>query len=93
MDKETREFIEKMFCNLNIKIDKLYYEVKEIKELQLNHIKESNFSQGLADCMVNTCCDNSKKEEVLVFRKKTTIPNFKTKIDKMNEDLLRILKF
>jgi len=92
MDKEMREFIKKIFCNLNSKIDKLYCEVKEIKELQFNHKKKSNFSHAFDESMTNFCGANRKKEEVLVSRKKTTIPDFKTKVDRMNEDLLRTLK-
>jgi hypothetical protein len=94
LDKETREFIEKMFGDLNNKLDILCNEVKEIKDLQLNHRKDSNCSETCdeSNSQVKACGENKKKEETVITRKKTTYPHFKTKLEKMNEDLLRLLK-
>jgi hypothetical protein len=71
MDKETRAFIEKMFCNLNKKLDILYSEIKEIKELQLNYTRVSNLAHVLDEnkSKANPCGENRKKEEVSMPRK------------------------
>ena len=82
MDKEMKEFIENEFCNVNKKIDIILAEIKEIKELQSKVIK------GPSDLHENKRAVNLRSSN----RKKTIIPNFKTKVDRMNEEALRLLK-
>jgi hypothetical protein len=86
MDKETGVFIEKMFCNLNNKINIVIYLVQQVKNLQLSNIKGSNVSQNSNESkrVVNHYCKIRNNEVALMSKGKTIIPDFTTKIDRMN---------